>query len=91
MKKEVYEAMKTRLKVKEIRLHVWYVTFLASDDELNRGYDCFQPGWIDSIGMEVRDKPFNLWNVAQHFHKLLKGWAPDDLDERLIAHPLHKN
>ena len=25
MKREVYEAMKTRLAVKEILLHVWYV------------------------------------------------------------------
>ena len=88
MKKEVYEAMKTRLKVKEIRMHVWYVTFLASDEELNRGYDCFKPGWIDSIGQRFEGR-FNLWNVAQHFHKILKCWAKD-LDERLLANPLKK-
>lgn len=88
MKREVYEAMKTRLAVKEILLHVWYVTFKASDEELNEGYNPSEHGWIDTIGMRVEGR-LNLWNVAQHFHGLLKYWA-DDLDERLIAHPLKK-
>ena len=89
MRQEVYEAMKTRLEVREIRLGVHYVTFKASDPELNKGYGCFEHGWIDYIGERFEGKKFNLWNVAQHFHSILKWWA-DDLDERLVANPWPK-
>jgi hypothetical protein len=91
MKKEVYEALKTRITVTAKMLDVWHWEFDSSD--LNEGVeDCFSHEWIDSMCQDMRMHRANLWNISERVHKFLR-WMTDDvpnLDDRLIANPLKK-
>ncbi len=91
MKKEVYDALKTRIKVTAKMLDVWHWEFDSSD--LNEGIeDCFSHGWIDSMCGDITAKRANLWNIAERVHMFLRWMTGDvpNLDARLIANPLKK-
>lgn len=84
MRREVYEALKTRLTVKFVRIGVATIEF--DNEGLNDGFSCFDEGYIDMIKVELRSRRFSLWNAAQRVHQIIRRFAPD-CDARLIDNP----
>ena len=88
MTREVYQALKTRMSVKQIAIDRWHWEF--DNSGLNEGIDCFDQPFIDAMMQNVSTG--NIWNCAQMAYRHLCGLhKPDDnVDARLIANPLKK-
>lgn len=84
MKRDVYEALKTRLTVKFVRIGVATIEF--DNEGLNVGISCFDDGYIDQVVVQFGFVRFNLWNAAQRVHSVLRRLAPGS-DSRLVANP----
>lgn len=91
MKREVYEALKTRITVTAKVVAVWHWDF--SNEGLNDGIDCMDDRFVDSMCQDIlTDRP-TMWNIAQHVFMFLRRFHEghvEDLEARLIANPLTK-
>lgn len=88
MKKEVYEALKTRITVTAKQLGLWHWEF--SNEGLNEGIDCFDEQYIDKMCQDMKMRRANLWNIAQRVYSFLVAFKHEDIDDRLLANPIKK-
>ena len=88
MKKEVYEALKTRIVVTVKQQDMWHWSF--NNEGLNEGISCFDERYIDSMCQDMKMKRANLWNIAERVYGFLRAFRHEDIDDRLLANPLKK-
>ena len=85
MKKEVYEALKSRITVTAKEIDLWHWEF--ENEGLNEGISCFDERYVDAMCQDMRMKSGNMWNIAQRVLGFLHAFGHDDIEDRLV-HPL---